>query len=77
MLIPVESIIEDTWGGGPAPAEWGDFVLMRRMRWSWEQLQQTPVYVRRYCLDFLGMIGTHEEREAESERRKAERQTRG
>lgn len=50
---------------------------MRRMHWSWEQLQQTPVYVRRYCLDFLGMIAEQEEREMERERRRAERQSRG
>ncbi|MFF7881067.1 hypothetical protein ACH40F_07680 [Streptomyces sp. NPDC020794] len=44
------------------------------MHWSWEQLQQTPSYVRLYCLDFLGMIATHEEREAEREQRRAQRQ---
>ena len=26
---------------------------MRGMSWSWEQLQTTPPYVRRFCLDFL------------------------
>ena len=46
---------------------------MRRMHWSWEQLQQTPMYVRRYCVDFLNMIGEQEERETERERRRAER----
>jgi hypothetical protein len=50
---------------------------MRRMHWSWEQLQATPMYVRRYTLDFLGMISEQEEREMERERRKAERQSRG
>lgn len=50
---------------------------MRRMHWSWEQVQATPMYVRRYCLDFLGMISEHEEREMERERRKAERSARG
>ncbi|NUR65143.1 MAG: hypothetical protein HOQ47_05230 [Streptomyces sp.] len=46
------------------------------MHWSWEQLQATPMYVRRYTLDFLSMLATHEERESERERRKAERQQR-
>ena len=70
----MESLIEGTWGSSePTPAEWTYFVLMRRMRWSWEQLQQTPAYVRRYCLDFLGMVAEHEEREMERERRKADR----
>jgi hypothetical protein len=42
---------------------------MQRMRWSWDQLQATPVYVRRYCIDFLGLIA---EQEA-AENRRAER----
>ena len=25
------------------------------MGWSWEQLQEAPVYVRRYCADFLSL----------------------
>ncbi|WP_164543457.1 hypothetical protein [Streptomyces mobaraensis] len=49
---------------------------MRRMRWSWTQLQDTPVYVRRYCLDFLGLIAEHERRESEREQRRAERASR-
>lgn len=48
---------------------------MRRMHWSWEQLQATPWYVRRYTLDFLGMIAKQEERESERARRKAQRQS--
>lgn len=76
--MPVESIIEGTWGGsGPQPAEWLDFALMRQMRWSWDQLQQTPMYVRRYCVDFLSMVNEHEERQMERDRRKAERESRG
>lgn len=50
---------------------------MRRMHWSWEQLQDTPSYVRRYTLDFLGMISEHEEHEAKRARVKAEREARG
>lgn len=26
---------------------------MREMGWSWAQLEETPVYVRRFCWDFL------------------------
>ncbi|MET9073833.1 hypothetical protein ABZX95_17035 [Streptomyces sp. NPDC004232] len=33
------------------------------MHWSWDQLQETPRYVRRYCLDFLNAIAEAEERE--------------
>lgn len=50
---------------------------MRRMHWSWDQLQATPLYVRRYALDFLGMISEHEEKEASRARAKADREARG
>lgn len=58
------------------PDEWADFLLMKRMHWSWEQLQATPWYVRRYTLDFLSMAAEHEERQADRERRKKDRQAR-
>jgi hypothetical protein len=71
--MPVESILGKTWGGvEPAPLEWVDFILMRRMHWSWEQLQEAPMYVRRYCLDFLGLINEAEEREQEKSKREME-----
>jgi hypothetical protein len=28
---------------------------MLQMHWSWDELQATPMYVRRYCADFLLM----------------------
>jgi hypothetical protein len=71
--MPVESILGRTWGGiEPPPAEWVDFLLMRRMRWSWAQLQEAPMYVRRYCMDFLGLIAEAEEREQEKSKREME-----
>ncbi|MGW1071588.1 hypothetical protein [Streptomyces sp. NPDC002537] len=73
MLLPVESILDGTWASGSPPPEWADFILMRRMRWTWGDLQQTPLYVRRYCLDFLGLISEQEERENERARREADR----
>jgi len=73
VLLPVESILGGTWGHSePAPAEWRDFVLMKRMRWSWQQLEATPYYVRRYSMDFLGLIAEAEERE----RKKTEKKSR-
>lgn len=44
---------------------------MKRMHWSWTELQATPVYVRRYCLDMLGMLGEHERQESARAERKA------
>lgn len=46
---------------------------MRRMHWSWEQLQATPMYVRRYCLDTLGMLDERERQESERAQAKADR----
>lgn len=43
---------EGTWSSGPVPGELADFEVMREMHWSWDQLQATPEYVRRYCWDF-------------------------
>ncbi|RLU78174.1 hypothetical protein CTZ27_37710 [Streptomyces griseocarneus] len=73
VLLPVESILDGTWGSGTAPAEWADFLLMRRMHWSWDELQQTPAYVRRYALDFLGLIAQQEHRAQDQARREADR----
>lgn len=46
---------------------------MKRMHWSWDQLRATPIYVRRYCLDILGMLGEHERQEMRREEAKAKR----
>ncbi len=43
-------------------------MLMERMRWSWDDLQATPVYVRRYCVDFLGIRSRVQEQKGELER---------
>jgi len=46
---------------------------MRRMHWSWDQLQGTPLYVRRYCIDFLSMLGEHERQEVKKAEARAKR----
>lgn len=46
---------------------------MKRMHWSWADLQATPSYVRRYCLDTLGMLAEHEKQESERQKAKADR----
>lgn len=66
-------MIDGTWASGEAPAEWPDFILMKRMHWSWDQLQATPLYVRRYCLDFLGLLSQEEQRQTDDARREANR----
>jgi hypothetical protein len=30
-----------------------DYDLMHEMKWSWDELQATPLYVRRYCWDIM------------------------
>ncbi len=35
---------------------------MRQMGWSWDQLQATPAYVRRYAWDLLGLRAAAEQR---------------
>lgn len=67
----MESIYDGTWASGPPPPELVDFQLMRGMGgWSWEQLQATPLYVRRYCWDILQIEGEwlENQRQREAER---------
>jgi hypothetical protein len=53
VLWPAESIYDDTWSSGPPPDELVDFELMSAMGWTWQELQDTPLYVRRYAWDLL------------------------
>ncbi len=55
-----DSVYGGTWAGDTVPAELVDFELMRAMKWSWDQLQATPRYVRRYCWDLLQARNTAE-----------------
>lgn len=57
------NIIDGVWGGidgnGDAieqPQEWADFVLMKEMGWTYDDLSKVPAYVQRFCLDFLGEV---------------------
>lgn len=53
MVWPAESVYGGTWAGDTVPPELVDFEIMRQMRWSWDDLQATPGYVRRYVWDLL------------------------
>lgn len=53
MIWPAESIYEGTWSSGPPPQELVDFEVMREMGWSWQDLESTPLYVRRYVWDLI------------------------
>jgi hypothetical protein len=44
---------------------------MRQMHWSWEQLQATPTYVRRYSWDLLQARATAEREANERARNEA------
>lgn len=65
------SIVDGTWGSGAPPREIVDFVLMEAMHWTWRELQDTPLYVRRYCWDILQLRWEHESDEMERQRRQA------
>jgi hypothetical protein len=57
-------VFDGTWSGnGAIPGELSDYLLMRHMEWSWDELQSTPAYVRWYC----GLFGAME-REAQARR---------
>jgi hypothetical protein len=46
---------------------------MHEMRWSWDALQATPTYVRRYCWDLIQIRRQVEQDRQEKARREAER----
>lgn len=62
------SIVDETWGSGPAPEEFSAFLLMREMHWDWDAYQRAPQYVRRFCSDFLQLIFEEQNRRAEAAR---------
>ncbi|TQF04757.1 hypothetical protein E6W39_24190 [Kitasatospora acidiphila] len=53
MIWAAESIYDGTWSSGPPPEELVDFEVMREMGWSWQELQDTPFYVRRFTWDLI------------------------
>jgi hypothetical protein len=53
MLDCAESIYDGTWSSGPPPDEVEDFELMHEFGWTWQELQATPHYVRRFTWDLL------------------------
>jgi hypothetical protein len=53
VLLPAESIYEGTWASGAPPDEFVDFELCYAFHLSWQQLQETPIYVRRVWWDLL------------------------
>jgi hypothetical protein len=53
VLWAAESIYDGTWSSGPPPDEVVDFELMLAMGWTWQELQDTPWYVRRYTWDLM------------------------
>lgn len=53
MLVVAESIYDGTWSSGPPPQELRDFELCHAMHWSWQELQETPLYVQRAFWDLL------------------------
>jgi hypothetical protein len=54
VLIDVQSLLS-TGGSTSAPEEWIDFQIMKRMNWTWNELEACPAYVRNYVIDFLQM----------------------
>jgi hypothetical protein len=73
VLLPVESIVDGTWGSGAPPAEFIDFQLMREMKWTYDELKAVPVYVQRYCWDFLQTVWSYEAAEAEKSSQQSKR----
>jgi hypothetical protein len=52
-MVDTESILEGNWSSGEPPEEFIDFQLMREMRWTWDELQATPMNIRQYAWDYI------------------------
>lgn len=65
MLLVAESIYEGTWASGPPPDEFIDFELMFEFHWSFHELSETPLYVKRFTWDLLQV-----RRQAEADQRR-------
>lgn len=74
VLWPAESVYDGTWSSGPPPEELTDFEVMREMGWTWQELQDTPLYVRRYVWD---LILTRRQAEHDAQERANRRADRG
>lgn len=72
MLVVADSVFDGTWASGQLPEELRDYLLMKYMRWSWEQLEATPLYVRRFTWDLMQAEITAQNDEMSSARRKQE-----
>lgn len=46
---------------------------MHEMGWSWEELQTTPIYVRRYCWDLIQIQRQVQREKQEQAEREAKR----
>ena len=68
-MVDTESILEGNWSSGSPPEEFIDFQLMREMRWTWAELQETPQNVRQYAWDYI----TRERAVADAQAKKAAR----
>lgn len=49
------------------------YELMREMSWSWQELQDAPPYVVRFCADLMQVRRQAEADREEQQRREAER----
>ncbi|WP_055590124.1 hypothetical protein [Peterkaempfera griseoplana] len=71
VLWPAEAIYEGTWSSGPPPEELEDFELMKEMGWTWDELQATPAYVRKFSWDFINARASAQETAAKRQEGKS------
>jgi len=77
VLLGAESVFDGTWASGELPDEVRDYLLMRHMRWSWAELEATPVYVRRATWDLMQAELRAQADEMESAKSRAAAQRQG
>lgn len=72
MLLPIESIYDGTWGGGPVPEELPIAEIILETHWSWDDYMNCPPYIRQVVWDVIQIRRRVENERIERQRREAE-----
>jgi hypothetical protein len=76
-LLPIESIYNGTWGGGPAPEELPIAEIILETGWSFGDYLDCPRYFRQVIWDVIQTRRRAEAEAQERQRREVESAKRG
>jgi hypothetical protein len=77
VLLPIESIYDGTWGGGPVPEELPVAEIILETHWSWDDYDRCPPYIRQLIWDVIQIRRRKDNETRERQHREAEQAKRG